>query len=93
MAWPPAARIVNSSRTLLQNFDTALQHTMMPNFIPYYSAAKLSLARDSLYIWNRSPVIVAVGPKRCSLEQVYRQSPDWWKRLQHRKLRCHSGYQ
>lgn len=34
MAWPPAARVVNSTRMLLHNFDTALAHTMMPNFIP-----------------------------------------------------------
>ena len=37
MAWPPAARVVNSTGTaaLLHHFDTALQHTMMPNFIPF----------------------------------------------------------
>ena len=35
MAWPPAARVVNSTATLLENFDTALAHTMMPNFIPF----------------------------------------------------------
>jgi len=35
MAWPPSARVVNSTTMLLGKFDQALQDTMMPNFIPY----------------------------------------------------------
>lgn len=35
MAWPPSARVVQSASTLLGHFDTSLNHTMMPNFIPF----------------------------------------------------------
>lgn len=35
MAWPASARVVQSTSKLLGHFDTALNHTMMPNFIPF----------------------------------------------------------
>lgn len=35
MAWPASARVVQSTSKLLGHFDRALNHTMMPNFIPF----------------------------------------------------------
>ena len=35
MAWPPSARVVQSTERLLTKFTKALNDTMMPNFIPY----------------------------------------------------------
>ena len=35
MAWPASARVVQSTAQLLSHFDTALNHTIMPNFIPF----------------------------------------------------------
>ena len=41
LAWPPASRVVTASGTpqLLERFETAVNLTMMPNFVPF--------------IWNR----------------------------------------
>ena len=35
MAWPSSARVVKSTSQLLGHFDTALNHTIMNNFIPF----------------------------------------------------------